>query len=390
MASHRKPRPGIRAGLLTTAGPRAAVGLTAAALATVTLLGETASAAPMQPQPPSIEEVQAKVDALNHDAEVATERYNGAKEQADLQSSKVESLLNQVAQRTASLNDARRVLGQYAAAQYRSGGVDATSTFLLSDTPQEFFDQTHQMKRMTSNQKEAVENFRVQQATTTTKRSEAVKGLDALNASRTKLETEKQTVKEKLTAAQQLLNTLTEQEKARLAAAAAKKAEDDRKRAAAIAAKEKATREAAAKEKAKTGAGSGTGTGTGTGTGGSGSSTSSSAAEKAIAFARKQLGKPYVWGATGPNSFDCSGLTQAAWDAAGVTLPRTTWDQVKTGDRVAMSDLRPGDLIFFYDDISHVGLYIGDGNMIHAPHTGTVVKIAPITQMPFYGASRPS
>ncbi|MEU3461521.1 C40 family peptidase [Streptomyces sp. NPDC006733] len=386
MASHRKPRPGIRAGLLTTAGPRAAVGLTAAALATVTLLGETASAAPAQPQPPSIEEVQAKVDALNHDAEVATERYNGAKEQADLQSSKVETLLNQVAQRTAALNDARRVLGQYAAAQYRSGGVDSTSTFLLSDTPQEFFDQTHQMKRMTGNQKDAVETFRVEQATTTQKRGEAVKGLEALNTSRTKLETEKQTVKAKLAEAQRLLNTLTAQEKARLAAAAAKKAEDDRRRAAEIAAKEKAAREAASKEAAKDPGGD-----TGTGTGGSsGTGTSSSQAEKAIAFAQQQIGKPYVWGATGPNSFDCSGLTQAAWKAAGIDLPRTTWDQVKSGDRVSTSELRPGDLIFFYDDISHVGLYIGDGNMIHAPHTGTVVKIAPITQMPIYGASRPS
>ncbi|MCM2426657.1 C40 family peptidase [Streptomyces sp. RKAG337] len=382
MASHRKPRPGIRAGLLTTTGPRAAVGFTAAALATVTLLGETASAAPAQPQPPSIEEVQAKVDALNHDAEVATERYNGAKEQADQQSSKVEALLSQVAQRTESLNDARRVLGQYAAAQYRSGGVEGTSTFLLSADPQQFFDQTHQMKRMTGNQKEAVENFRTQQATTTQKRTEAVKSLGALTSAQTKLQTEKTAVKQKLAAAQTLLNSLTAQEKARLAALAAKKAEESRKQAAVIAAKEKAAREAAAKEAAKTGSG--------TGTGGSGSTTTSSKAAKAIAFARAQLGDPYGWGATGMDSWDCSGLTQAAWKAAGVTLPRTTWDQVKAGERVSMSDLRPGDLIFFYDDISHVGLYIGDGNMIHAPHTGTVVKIAPITQMPVYGASRPS
>lgn len=379
MASHRKPRPGIRAGLLTATGPRAAVGFTAAALATVTLLGETASAAPAQPQP-SIEEVQAKVDALNHDAEAATERYNGAKEQADQQSSKVEALLSQVAQRTQALNDARRVLGQYAAAQYRSGGVDTTSAFMLSSNPQDFFDQTHQMKRMTSNQQDAVENFRTQQATTTQKRTEAVKSLDALNASQAKLQTEKATVKEKLAAAQTLLNTLTTQEKARLAALAAKKAEDDRKRAAAIAAQEKAAREAAAKAAS-------TGTSTGTGTG---SNTSSSAADQAIAFARKQLGKPYVWGATGPESYDCSGLTQAAWKAAGIDLPRTTWDQVNAGSRVSASDLRPGDLVFFYDDISHVGLYIGDGNMIHAPHTGTVVKIAPITEMPIYGYSRPS
>ena len=97
-----------------------------------------------------------------------------------------------------------------------------------------------------------------------------------------------------------------------------------------------------------------------------------------------------MWGATGPTSYDCSGLTQAAWKAAGIDLPRTTWDQVNVGTRVSTAELQPGDLIFFYSDISHVGLYIGNGEMIHAPHTGTVVKIAPITEMPIYGAVRPA
>ncbi|MEU3072499.1 C40 family peptidase, partial [Streptomyces laurentii] len=103
-----------------------------------------------------------------------------------------------------------------------------------------------------------------------------------------------------------------------------------------------------------------------------------------------QIGKPYVWGATGPSSYDCSGLTQAAWRAAGVTLPRTTWDQVKVGTRVATADLQPGDLVFFYDDISHVGIYIGGGKMIHAPKPGAYVREESIYYMPIYGSVRPA
>lgn len=102
------------------------------------------------------------------------------------------------------------------------------------------------------------------------------------------------------------------------------------------------------------------------------------------------MGKPYVWGATGPASYDCSGLTQAAWKAAGVDIPRTTWDQVKIGTRVATADLRPGDLVFFYDDISHVGIYKGDGMMIHAPKPGANVREESIYYMPIYGSVRPA
>lgn len=109
-----------------------------------------------------------------------------------------------------------------------------------------------------------------------------------------------------------------------------------------------------------------------------------------LAFARAQIGKPYVWGASGPSSYDCSGLTQAAWREAGVTLPRTTWDQVEVGTRVATSDLKPGDLVFFYDDISHVGVYKGDGMMIHAPKPGANVREESIYSMPIYGSVRPA
>ncbi|MDX3579399.1 NlpC/P60 family protein [Streptomyces sp. FL07-04A] len=97
-------------------------------------------------------------------------------------------------------------------------------------------------------------------------------------------------------------------------------------------------------------------------------------AEKAVAFARAQIGKPYVWGATGPGSYDCAGLTQAAWKAAGVTLPRSTHAQADAGVTVPLADALPGDLVFRYDDLSHVGVYIGNGMMIHSPKPGAYVR----------------
>ncbi|MFF4824084.1 NlpC/P60 family protein [Streptomyces sp. NPDC001312] len=96
-------------------------------------------------------------------------------------------------------------------------------------------------------------------------------------------------------------------------------------------------------------------------------------AAKALAFARAQIGKPCVWGATGPGSYDCSSLTQVAWRAAGVALPRTTHEQVGSGAAVQLAELEPGDLIFFYGEVSHVGLYAGNGTMVHAPSPGASI-----------------
>ncbi|MFJ4733553.1 NlpC/P60 family protein [Streptomyces sp. NPDC088770] len=97
-------------------------------------------------------------------------------------------------------------------------------------------------------------------------------------------------------------------------------------------------------------------------------------AAKALAFARAQIGKPCVWGATGPGSYDCSSLAQAAWRAADVALPRTTHEQVGSGAAIELAALEPGDLIFFYGEVSHVGLYAGNGTMIHAPSPGASIR----------------
>ncbi|MEU6007149.1 NlpC/P60 family protein [Streptomyces sp. NPDC047453] len=115
-------------------------------------------------------------------------------------------------------------------------------------------------------------------------------------------------------------------------------------------------------------------TGSGIGVGDSPVSAYERKAAKALAFARAQIGKPCVWGATGPGSYDCSSLTQAAWRAAGVALPRTTHEQVGSGAAVQLAELEPGDLIFFYGEVSHVGLYAGNGTMVHAPSPGASIR----------------
>ncbi|MFD0444874.1 NlpC/P60 family protein [Streptomyces indonesiensis] len=390
MASHRKPRSRIPAPL-TGHSRRTAVGFTTAALASVTLLSQSANAAPTDPSSAaqSIELVKEKVDSLYHQAETATQRYNAAKERTDQQRAKVDKLLDSVAQRTEKLNEARRMLGNYAAAQYRDGGMArSAATLLFSNDPQDVFDQSHLLDRMTGRQKQAVDDFQKQRVKAAKERGKASESLASLTASQKQLKVQKKTVQDKLTEARRLLANLTAKEKARLAAIEKKKAEEARRKAAELA--EKQRQEAAARKKQQEQEQQNAG-----GSGSTAPSTpsapaNSSKAAQAIAFAKAQLGKPYVWGATGPSSFDCSGLTQAAWKSAGISLPRTTWDQVKAGTRVSTSQLQPGDLVFFYDDISHVGLYIGDGMMIHAPKPGDVVKKAPITEMPIYGSVRPS
>ncbi|ONH30205.1 C40 family peptidase [Pseudofrankia asymbiotica] len=115
----------------------------------------------------------------------------------------------------------------------------------------------------------------------------------------------------------------------------------------------------------------------------------SGGAATAVAEAYRQIGKPYVWGAEGPNEFDCSGLTQWVWAKAGVHLPHYTGDQWNAGRHVSRDQLIPGDLVFFNGSLDHVGIYIGNDQMIHAPHTGAVVRVESVWWSSFQGAVRP-
>lgn len=377
LASHRKSR-------TRTAKPSPAVGFTTAALAGVTLLStQSATAAPSEPTP-SIEEVQKKVDDLYRQAGSATQEFNKAKEATAEKRQEVDQLLDEAAKRTEKLNESRRALGNYAAAQYRTGSVTPTAALMFADSPQAYFDQTQLMDRMTDQQRTAVTEYETERAAAARQRAEATKRLESLTDSQEALRTSKQTVQIKLAQARDLLSRLTAEEKARLAAIERQKEEEARRKAEAKAEAEARARAEAERQRQERE------TAPAPGTTAPGSGNHSAKADKVLAFARAQIGKPYVWGASGPSSYDCSGLTQAAWKAADVDLPRTTWDQVKIGTRVETAALLPGDLVFFYDDISHVGIYIGDGKMIHAPKPGANVREESIYSMPIHGSVRPA
>jgi cell wall-associated NlpC family hydrolase len=367
--THRRKRPALTGGgsgtRTTRSTPRttrttARIGVTLAlaSAASVSLFGETGHAAPeLTP-----DQVKAKVAALYEQAEQATEDYNGAKEQADTASSAVAALQDELARKTDQLNVTRDALGTIAAAQYRTGGIDPLLQLALSSTPDTYLARASYLDQAGGRQSQALARLAAQQQDIAVTRAQAAGKLAALRDAQAAVADHKRTVNAKLAAAQALLAQLTAAQRAAVAAS------DGPAPAAGTPAP--ATRDSARVPLAPVTA-------------------PSSRAARAVAFAYRAIGLPYVWGATGPGSYDCSGLTQAAWRAAGVSLPRTTYTQINAGTRVPRSQLRPGDLVFFYSGVSHVGLYIGGGQMIHAPHPGSTVRIAPISEMPFAGAVRP-
>ena len=400
MAPHRKARSsgsqGISKGIRTPA-------LATAALTSVALLSQTAEAAPVtEPTPaaeptPSMEEVQKKVEDLYQQAGTATEKYDAAREKTTRQRKRVGTLLDDVARRTENPNSARGALGAFAPAQYRTGAsAPDQASPLLADDPRGYFDRTRLMNRLTVRQKQAADEYVTQRAATTDERQETSEGPETPTATQNTLRSSKQDVQRKLAAARDLLSARTAGEKTRLAAIQQETPQEALRTANGparqqAAGPERRRPEAAAQPRRGTGAATGSGsTGTGMGAGivpGTDSAATAKAA-KALAFARAQIGKPYVWGASGPGSYDCSGLTLAAWKAAGVTLPRTAWDQAKSGTTVSVDHTQPGDLVFFYDDISHVGICSGDGMMIHAPRPGAYVREESIYCMPIHSVVR--
>ncbi|MEV0006529.1 NlpC/P60 family protein [Streptomyces sp. NPDC047973] len=347
-AAHRKPKQR----LFTGPAARTAATLALAGAATATTLEGSAQAEPQL----TPAQVKAKVDRLYHDAEAATEKYNGAKEAAEASEKSFDALRDEAARRTERLNTARDALGAYATAQYRSAGIDPAVRLALSSDPDEYLERASYEDRAGDRQAGAINGVRRQINEIAQLRARAQDELDLLASQRTALRKHKDDVRTRLADAQRLLATLTAEQRADYERSA------DAAHGGAARADRGAPRGSVAAPNAR--------------------------AAEAIAFAQGALGKPYVWGATGPSSFDCSGLTQAAWRAAGVSLPRTTYTQINAGQRVSRSELAPGDLVFFYPGVTHVGLYVGGGQMIHAPRPGAPVRYASLDDMPFAGATR--
>ncbi|MHC0433562.1 C40 family peptidase [Streptomyces sp. O3] len=372
MAAHRKPKQSP----LNGATARTALTLALAGAASATAF-EGASVAEPRLTPA---QVKAKVDKLYQEAEIATEKYNGATEKATAARREVDALQDEAARKTEELNDARTALSSAATAQYRTGGVAPALQLALASDPDDYLERAALADRASLRQAATITGVRKQLRAVDRLHTKADGRLRELRARQAELKRHKATITNKLDKAKRLLSQLTAEERARALEA---RAAADRARAAEPAPQRTPAPTPAPSAAAKPAAPPAAPRG-----GTAAPAPSSSRTAQAIAYARNAVGSPYVWGATGPNAFDCSGLTQAAYRSAGVSLPRTTYTQVNAGRRVSRSELAPGDLVFFYSGLSHVGLYIGNGQMIHAPNPSSPVKVSPISSMPFAAATR--
>jgi cell wall-associated NlpC family hydrolase len=296
---------------------------------------------------PTLKQVERKVGDLYHKAEQATERYNDARVALADAERKFAQAQRRVSAQQAQMAKEQEVVGAIAVSAYRSGGVAESLKLLLSDDPKQFLQRASALDQITQRQAENLrEVVEARQALNADKMA-AAQQLAAVERIRKQLATEKAAVERNLRAAQEQLNSLEAADRRRLADRASR--DEDRTPI---------------------------------------NVPVSGRAGEAVRYAYNQIGDRYEWGAAGPDAFDCSGLTMMAWRQAGVSLPHSSKAQYSEGSHVSRSQLQPGDLVFFYSPISHVGIYIGGGKMIHAPNPNERVSIDPISSMPYTGATR--
>jgi cell wall-associated NlpC family hydrolase len=321
---------------------------------------------------PSIKELKAEADKLNNQLEVLTEQYNGLRVRLDGAQRAARAAEQTADEQRQTLQQVRDRVREVATRTYMSGGLDqATAAFAAAPDPQAFLDQASTMGYFAHQDSNRIKEL----AAITEAADRATKAKDArVN--------EVKALTDQIGAKKRRIESLLAKNKDKLAAAVKAERAEEAKQAAE--AKKRAAAAAAAKKRAAPQAPPSTG-----GSGGSvGSGGASAKALRAVAAAKSKLGAPYVWGGAGPNTFDCSGLMMWAYRQVGISLPHFTGAQWNAGRHVSRSQLVPGDLVFFYSDLHHVGMYVGGGNMIQAPHTGDVVRISPLAGRPYAGAVR--
>ncbi|MFD3679240.1 NlpC/P60 family protein [Streptomyces sp. NPDC058613] len=325
-------------------------------------VAHAAPAAPAAPTPQpgakSLEQVRKEIEGLYRQAGSATDAFNLAESETKAQSEKIVEIAGLVVAGQNRITALKSRAGAAARAQYRSGGLPTGAELALSDDPDRFLDGAGRLRQGEKAASDLLSELDRTQADLRRYATDAAAHWQTLEANRVKQETAKKQVEEKIKAAEELENKLEAEEKARLIQL-----------------------EQEAQYKAQTAWLS-------TGAMKDVKGTATDAGKRAVQFATAQIGKPYVWGAVGPDSFDCSGLTSKAWLAAGKGISRTSQEQLRL-PKVAVKDMRPGDLIIYFDDASHVGMYVGDGAMVHAPRPGRHVTMAGAGSMPIKAVVRP-
>ncbi|MGW5302467.1 NlpC/P60 family protein [Streptomyces griseoluteus] len=334
MASHRRPA--------TSGCDRGA-----AALCVLSAAAAALGAVPAAHGTPR-DGARAELDRLYAQAERATEDYDRADERADRLRHEVRDAQDHIARTQQRVNSLRDQLGSLAGAEYRSGGIDPAVALLFSADPDDYLDKASVVDRIGTRQAGQLRELSGALRDLAQERAEAEARLGDLERSRKAVAAHKRKVRERLTRARRLFDSLS----------AADRADYNRS--------------------SRSGHPDLTGLGD-----------LDPRAAAALAAARSALGRPYVWGASGPSGFDCSGLMQWSYARAGVQLPRTSQAQRDAGRRVPLSQARPGDLVIYRSDASHVAMYVGDGQVIHAPHPGAAVRYDRVGMLPISAVTRP-
>ncbi|MGW1724808.1 NlpC/P60 family protein [Streptomyces sp. NPDC002306] len=350
-----------------------AAAVTVVCAITVLAVPGTAFAAPTPTTPPTagsgaapkvkpgkdLEAVREKLDQLYHAASVATDAYNAAEERTRKQSAEIVELAKKIVQGQDRLDELKDRAGAAARAQYRGGGLPDEAQLMLSDNPQEFLDGAGRVIQGERATKGLIGEMTRTQQDLEQYAKDATAQWQKLEADRQIRAAAQKKIEKQIAAAKTLESQLEKEEKERLAeleAAAAHQAQT-------------AWLDSGILDEIK--------------------GKASEQGKKAVQFATAQMGKPYEWGAEGPKSYDCSGLTSQAWASAGHGIPRTSQEQWKQLKHVDIKDMRPGDLIIYFGDASHVAMYVGDGAIIHAPRPGRTVTLAGAGTMPILGVVRP-
>lgn len=283
---------------------------------------------------PSTKELRAEALKLADQMEQLTEQYNGLKVKL-AQSQRAAKVAKENAERQEkALQEIRQKVGTLAATSYMQGGSDPAVSFVASQNPQFVLDQAATLNYFAKQDSTRVlDLMRAMQAAQRARKSAEARA-QQVKELRTQLESQRKKVSETY---EKVRGKLVKKDPTQLAKLPV---------------------------------------------------VGSGKAAQALRYAMSKIGRPYVWGAAGPDTFDCSGLTMWAYKQVGINLPHYTGSQWNAGTHVSRSQLQPGDLVFFYSDLHHMGMYVGDGKMLHAPHTGDVVKIAPMAGRPFAGGVR--
>ncbi|MGW0712836.1 NlpC/P60 family protein [Streptomyces sp. NPDC002643] len=319
--------------------------------------GTDSSSAPVTNE--ELEKVRTKLEGLYHDAAVATDAYNAAEEKADKQSAEIVDLAHEIVEGQEKLDELQDLIGAAARAQYRGAALPPEVQLWLSENPQDFLEGADRLRQGQLATKGLLAEMNRTQQDLKQYSQDANARWEKLEANRKAKEKAKKKIEKQISAAEELESELEDDERERLA---------------------ELEKQAAQQAQAEW---------LGSGILDEINGSASESGKKAVKFATDQMGKPYEWGAEGPDTYDCSGLTSQAWAAAGVVIPRTSQEQWKQLEHIDIKDMRPGDLIIYNSDASHVAMYMGDGSIIHAPRPGRTVTLAGAGSMPILGVVRP-